>query len=246
MNKIMKEERGSTLIIVVAILIAAIFMSFVFFDIFTTFANKRVSQTSADAGALAAAKEIREAYEGELRAEVLNELRDLDERIGEELDELLEELLDERDEEDEDEEEIDEDELLDDIYEEWEIPESILDRLEDPTAEIDIVDAIEFFFDGDHGDVTAIMCRGVQKQWEQVEGAATYYAEKNGAVNEGPDDVTVRFPYDGEFKVQVYAKRNPSYVTVSSDDLSNNDLFAQAAADVESIPGFEFIASRCQ
>ncbi|RNA66843.1 pilus assembly protein TadG-related protein [Alteribacter keqinensis] len=247
MKKVLKEERGSTLLVIVGVLMIAIFLSFIFFDMFTTFANKRVSQTSADAGAIAAANQIRDAYEEELTDEILSRFDDLADDIGDELDDRLEELLDARDEdEEEDEEEIDEDDLLDEIYDDWEIPDSILERLKDPTAEIDVVDAILYFFEGDHGDVTAIMCRGVQQRWGSIEEAATYFAEKNGAVNEGPDDVIVRFPYNNEMRVQVYAKRNPSYVTVSSEDLSNNDLYAQAAANVESIPGFQFVVGRCQ
>ncbi|WP_416148243.1 pilus assembly protein TadG-related protein [Salipaludibacillus sp. HK11] len=241
--KVLKNEQGSTLIMIMAILMASIFMAFMFFDLFTTFANKRVSQTGADSGVLAAAKEARHASREALLEEVVDRLEDLEEEIGDLLEDEEEDFLADIDEE-EDPPEFDEEEYLENIIDDLDIPDSIVDRLNDPTADIDFEEALDFFFDDD-GDVTAIACYGISNEWNEIEEAAIYFAVKNGAVHESNNDIVVRFPYDNEFKIQVFTKRNPDYVTIDKEDVLNNDIFAEAAADVGGIPGFEFMPSRC-
>ncbi|UTR11087.1 pilus assembly protein TadG-related protein [Evansella sp. LMS18] len=246
----LKNEDGSTTTFVLFILIGAIFLSFVFLDFFSTFANKRISQSGADAGALAAAREAKLAYEEELRIEILDELGNLEEEIDEELERRIEELLEQNEEvENEDEEaeeiEIDEDEIREEIISDWGIPDTIVERLDNLSAELEFEEAAAFFFHNDDVIITQIMCRGINNRWNDIDSAAKYYAEKNGAVNDAEDDIVVRFPYNDEFKIQVYTKRNPAYITVDSGNLENNNVYAQAASSVSLLDGFSFVVSAC-
>lgn len=77
-----KSERGNTMMISLIVMVCFIFLSFVFFDIFSTYAYKNAGQKAADAAALAAAQEAKHVSEEELELfleELMERLALLDE-----------------------------------------------------------------------------------------------------------------------------------------------------------------------
>lgn len=85
-----RNERGSgTLIIMVGMVLAAIFFGLLFFDFSNVFINKRVTQTGADAAAIAAAQTSNTHMKEYLREKTQEELEDL----GDEWEKFLEETL---------------------------------------------------------------------------------------------------------------------------------------------------------
>lgn len=56
MKKYLRNENGSTYLVIFGIMMVGIILSLVLFDFSSVFMTKRVSQTSADAASLAAAQ----------------------------------------------------------------------------------------------------------------------------------------------------------------------------------------------
>ncbi|GAK06096.1 hypothetical protein JCM19037_4657 [Geomicrobium sp. JCM 19037] len=74
-----KNEQGSSHVLSIGLIMVAILLSFVFFDMYSTFASKNISQTSSDAAALGAAEEIRKTYEDGLKDDLDRLLSSIDE-----------------------------------------------------------------------------------------------------------------------------------------------------------------------
>lgn len=73
-----QNEKGSgTIIIMVCMVLGAIFFSFLFFDFSNVFINKRVTQTGADAAAIAAAQEANKHMKEYLQEETQDKLDSL-------------------------------------------------------------------------------------------------------------------------------------------------------------------------
>jgi hypothetical protein len=240
MRKYLKNERGgSMLLIIVGMLLASIFISFMFFDFFNVFISKRISQTSADAAVLAAAKEARQVYEDEYTEAIEKELDD------------LRDLFDDKKEEGEEEESEgegegegegetpppDEESILDGIidelnkaYKKATMPPGLRKWLEDPSVKVDPVEALNYFYDDD--ELSSMACSAIRGDLDRIQAAADEYAKKNGADR----NVEVDFNQE-EFKIFVESERDGSYVTV--DDSMFEGIKADAQATIKQPKGID-------
>jgi hypothetical protein len=227
--KYVDNEKGSTLLVVMGLLMASIFISFIFFDFFTTFATKRVSQTSADAAALAASNEAREVYNKELTKE-----------LKDRMDELKKDAEKEKEKEGEGEEPPAEDDgLLNGIFDGVgkEMPADLEAWLEDPAVDVGLNDALKYLFEEE--EVNQIACGAINANRSRIEEAARHYATKNKS-----DDVEVEFFYNNAFQIYVEVKKGAEFVTVDEEALGeNNQVKANASAVIQSPKGLNIICN---
>lgn len=236
-NNYLKNERGSTLLVVMGLLMAAIFISFIFFDFFTTFAAKRVGQTSADSAALAAAEEAKQIYDKELRKQIKDRLDDL--KSEKEAEKEAEK------EEGKEGAEPAEDEGIStpitgigDALFGKEMPPGVEKWINGSIVDLDSMDlneALKYLFEQD--EISHISCGSIEDAFPQVEEAARHYAKLNGA----EEDVEVEFPYEGEFKVFVKVKKKAEFVTVDENMFSGdeNKVRAEAAVNIATPKGIK-------
>ena len=251
----LNNERGNTLMVVLGLLIAAIFISFIFFDFFTTFANKRVSQTGADAAALGAAQKIKEIYDAKLDDEIEERMDQL-----QEANHLVDELLgrhrgrgrkyrrrrrrgrvgrarsDRR-------------RGLGRSSGQMDIPDELRDAIRYPWADFDANEALKylfhnpwykdiFSFDNDIEEINDVVCEEIVNTESEWREAARYYAVTNGA----KEDVDIDFIGD-EFRVYVRVKREPSFITVDESLFGEGerDIYAEAEASIKTPTGIDII-----
>ncbi|WP_416730350.1 pilus assembly protein TadG-related protein [Fictibacillus sp. JL2B1089] len=229
----LKSEKGSTLLVVMGLLMAAIFISFIFFDFFTTFAAKRVGQTSADAAALAAAEEAKQIYDKELK-----------EQIKERLDKLKEEQAEEEEEESKGDEPQEDEGIstplpeIGDVLFGKEMPPGVEKWINGSIVDLDSLnlnEALKYLFEQD--EINKISCGSIDDAFPKIEEAARHYAKLNGA----EDDIEVEFPYEGEFKVYVKVKKKAEFVTVDENMFSGDEnmVRAEAAVNIATPKGLE-------
>jgi Putative Flp pilus-assembly TadE/G-like len=227
------NERGSgMLVLIIGMLIAAIFIAFIFFDFSNVFINKRVTQTGADAAALAAVKESGKTLKEDLRDETQDKLDDLKEAF----EDFLEQAEDEGSEDEEEPKDLPSpDELLDDFISQVEaelgrqMPNDIKEWLKDSSVEVDANSALKFFFEED--EVSEIACKSVRDNISGAREAAERYAKEN----QNDRLVDIRFiPED--FRIYVETDRKGQYVTVSDDMLS--PVKSESSARIGSPKGF--------
>lgn len=244
----LQNERGNTLLVVLGLLIAAIFISFIFFDFFTAFANKRIGQTSADAAALAAAQEIKIIYDELLDTEIEARMDQLREEAQDRVDELLgNDDDDEGNNEDDDgesesdEPEITEDEAWEDVLDDMDIPGELRNAIRYPGANFNANEALKYLFhnpwyrdwlsfNDDIQEVNEVVCEEIINTESQWKAAAQYYAETNGA----DPDIEIDFIGD-EFRVFARVKKPGSFITVD-DSLfgeGERDVYAEAEASIK-------------
>ncbi|MCF6139559.1 CS domain-containing protein [Pseudalkalibacillus berkeleyi] len=226
MKKYLKNERGGgMLFIIVGMLLASIFISFMFFDFFNVYISKRVSQTSADAAALAAAKEAREVYEEEYTSMIKTELEGLRDLFDDE------KAAGEEEEGEEGDPPPEEDSLLDSIidevnksYKEATMPPNLRDWLEDPEVKVDPVEALKYFYDED--ELSTVACSSVSNNMDRIRKAAEEYAKKNGA------DKNVMVKFDKKkFRIIVESEKKGTYVT--AEDSLFDGIKADASATIK-------------
>lgn len=231
-NNYLKNEKGSTLLVVMGLLMAAIFISFIFFDFFTTFAAKRVGQTSADSAALAAAEEAKQIYDKELKKQIKDR---------------LEKLKSEQEAEEEGSDDVEPPEDggistplpgIGDALFGKEMPPGVEKWINGSIVDLDSLDlneALKYLFEQD--EINKISCGSIEDAFPQIEEAARHYAKINGA----EDDIEVEFPYEGEFKVFVKVKKKAEFVTVDENMFSGdeNKVRAEAAVNIATPKGID-------
>lgn len=231
-NNYLKNEKGSTLLVVMGLLMAAIFISFIFFDFFTTFAAKRVGQTSADSAALAAAEEAKQIYDKELKKQIKDR---------------LEKLKSEQEAEEEGSDDVEPPEDggistplpgIGDALFGKEMPPGVEKWINGSIVDLDSLDlneALKYLFEQD--EINKISCGSIEDAFPQIEEAARHYAKINGA----EDDIEVEFPYEGEFKVFVKVKKKAEFVTVEENMFSGdeNKVRAEAAVNIATPKGID-------
>jgi hypothetical protein len=229
------NERGSgMLVLMVGMLIAAIFIAFIFFDFSSVFINKRVTQTGADAAALAAVKESGKSLGEDLRDETQEKLDELREDFEDFL-EAEAESNEGSDDEGESEDLPTPEELLENFIDQVEVdlgrrmPSDIKEWLRDSSVEVDANSALKFFFEED--EVSEIACTSVRDNLSGAREAAERYAKEN----QNDRLVDIRFiPED--FRIYVETDRKGQYVTVSDKLLS--PIKSEASARIGSPKGF--------
>ncbi|MDZ5474423.1 pilus assembly protein TadG-related protein [Bacillus sp. 31A1R] len=217
-----KNERGSgTVIIMIGLVLAAIFLALMFFDLSNVFINKRVTQTGADAAALAAAQTANKHMREDLKTETQKKLDELGERWEEFLEDALE-AISEGSGEDGDEEDSEDPPTTEEILEEFvemveaelgkPMPGDIKAWLLDHSVKVKAETAMKFFFEDN--EVSDMACSSVINHWDKAKQKAESYAKKNQN-----DELTqIRFiPED--FRVFVETERKGKYTTVSDDDV---------------------------
>lgn len=242
MKSLLRDQQGGSMIIVIGLVMGAILLSFVFFDMFTVLMNKRVSQTSADAAVLGAVQEMKEIYESRLREKIEEELIDLGDRIEAEVQRIIAELLDAIDEENPEPPEIDPEAIRQQVMNSMGIPSAIQCRFTHPKCPLNASVALEYFFG--HETTTRLACQAIRERWSRVEQVAQYYATTNGA----KDEIELTFPYNNQFAVFASVKTEASFTTVddSSFAAGARDVTASAAAQVTYPQGLTYIHSACQ
>jgi len=222
-----KNERGSgTVIIMIGLVLAAIFLALMFFDLSNVFINKRVTQTGADAAALAAAQTANKHMREDLKTETQKKLDELGERWEDFLENALKAISedddDDKDKDDEDKKDPPDPPTTEEILEEFvkmveaelrkPMPGDIKAWLLENSVKVKAETAMKFFFEDE--EVSDMACSSVVTHWDKAEQKAESYAKKNQN-----DELTqIRFiPED--FRVFVETERKGKYTTVSDDDV---------------------------
>lgn len=223
------NERGSgTLIIMVGMVIAAVFFGFLFFDFSNVFINKRVTQTGADAAAIAAAQTSNEFMKGYLREKTQEELDDLGEEWEEFLAETLASYADDGDPETPAPEPPPIEVILGWFVSMKEaalgksMPGDVREWLLDRSITVKAVTAMQFFFEDE--EVSEMSCKAVNENWNTVNyaeygnksvvEAAEDYVEKNQ--NDKLTDIEL---IGDSFRIYVETERKGKYTTVPDSEV---------------------------
>ncbi|WP_134687251.1 Tad domain-containing protein [Brevibacillus migulae] len=234
MRAFFSKEDGNTHIIVLGLVWAALFISLIFFDFFTVFINKRVSQTSADAAALGASEEAMKVYQSRLRMDINTESAILSARVYAEASARAAA------------ERIPFEVAWRQIINERHIPSGVEKKLKNLNYDVDATEALTYFYGpfykNDMGRITEMMCSAIRSA-PSVKSEARYYAEKNGASPE----VKLIFPYKERFEVFVSVKKTTSFQSVADDRFKpgERDIYANAAASIKLPKGIPYYPSRC-
>ncbi|MCM3113224.1 pilus assembly protein TadG-related protein [Lederbergia lenta] len=259
-NRYLNNEKGNTLLVILGLLVGAIFISFVFFDFFTTYASKRISQTSADAAVLAAANEIQKVYDEELKSEIGSRM----DRLREVAKELVEKEVGDIEEEEEKEKEKEKEKNKDkgknkkeEVEEKREFTDremdaiwkKVLDKMEIPNElrkavryeyeEVNANIALKYFFknvwykewfSSEVKEINDVACEAIRNAESEWTEAAKYFATKNGA----EEDFELIFKGQ-EFKVKARVKKEASFITVDDETFGNGqrDVYAEAEASIK-------------
>lgn len=220
----LKNEQGSgTLLIMVGMVLAAIFFGLLFFDFSNVFINKRVTQTGADAAAIAAAKTANDYMKDELKTKTQEELDKLGKEWEKFLEEALEDLEEEEGEEDGDEETPPPDppstqELLEMFVDMKEammgksMPGDVRVWLLNHSVRVKALTAMKFFFDDE--EVNDMSCKVVRDHLGDAREEAEEYAEKN------QNDHVTEFTFIPEdFRIYVETDRKGKYTTVPDEEV---------------------------
>lgn len=236
----LKNEKGSgTTVMMVGMVLAALFLAIIFFDFSTVFVNKRVTQTGADAAALAAAKSSTVSVREELKEETQEELDDLGER--------WEDFLEAANEPGEPPAEGETpppaptiEELLRDFIEMIErqkgktMPGSIKSWLKNHSVSVEAEEAMKFFFSDD--EVSDMSCKAVRDQLDEARDEAEKFAERND------NDRVIDFQFiPDEFRIYVETDRKGKYTTVSDDSVPA--ISSESSARIGEPAGFDISCS---
>ncbi|MFC5588825.1 pilus assembly protein TadG-related protein [Sporosarcina soli] len=218
-RKIIQNERGDGLMLVmVGILLTSVFICFVFFDFSNVFINKRVTQTGADAAALAGAKSSSEYMSEILQEKVEEELED----VTRSWEAYLAAALDE---------EKSIAELFDEFIESVEnsrgksMPGDIRNYIWSGSGQVEGNPALRFFFKDN--EISVMACKAVRDNLPSSYREATAFAEEN------QNDRLVDYQFlEDEFKIYAKTERNGQYITVP--DSSVKAISAQASIQIGS------------
>lgn len=220
LTKHINNERGSgTLIIMVGMVIAAIFFGFLFFDFSNVFINKRVTQTGADAAAVAAAQTSNEFMREHLQDETQKKLEDL----GVEWEQFLaDELAKYADDGDPDTPPPGPPPTTEEILAMFvamkeaalgkSMPGDVRNWLLDRSVSVVAKTAMKFFFKDD--EVVDMSCKAVRDHLDDAKKEAEDYAEKNQ--NDKLRDLKF-IPED--FRIYVETERKGKYTTVPDGEV---------------------------
>ncbi|SDH74888.1 Putative Flp pilus-assembly TadE/G-like [Alteribacillus persepolensis] len=232
------------------VVVCFIFLAFVFFDIFSTYAYKNASQNAADAAAVAAASEAKDIYEEELAERLEQEfapfatrIRDAirnDEEDDDDDDEAEANAVEEGSEEEPEEDAPSEDEQLREEAENRDAPDEVIDKIIDATVPL-TNEALFFFFTDE--EITSMMCGAIKNNWSDIEDKANYFAQKNGA----EEVAEMEFPYGGSFEIFVSVDTETTFITVPDEAFApgERDMRTEASAGIPILEGVQFQSGSC-
>lgn len=230
MQRYLKNERGDGLmLVIIGMLFVSIFICFLFFDFSNVFISKRVSQTGADAAALAGARSSSDYMGDVLKEKVEDQLESLAQAW-----EALKEAA-ERDADDEDEEDS---RSIEEIFDEFissierslgkSMPGDIRSYIWNGSGEVEGTPALLFFFKD--SQISDFACKAVRDHLHTSRQEAVIFTEKN------QNDRLVDYEFlEDEFKIYAKTERNGQYITVP--DSSVSAVSAQAAVQIGSPKG---------
>ena len=228
-RKIVQNERGDGMMLVmVGILVASVFICYVFFDFSTVFVNKRVTQTGADAAALAGAKSSSEYMSEVLKEKVEEELDD----VTRSWEAYLAAAMDA------------EGVSITDLFDEFivsvensrgaSMPDDIRTYIWNGSGQVEGNPAMRFFFKDEQ--ISTMACKAVRDNLSTSKIEASAFAEKN----QNDQLVDYRFLED-EFKIYAKTERKGQFITVP--DSSVGAISAQASIQIGSPKDVEITCS---
>ncbi|TMN23282.1 pilus assembly protein TadG-related protein [Lentibacillus cibarius] len=234
----LRNEKGSTTLMMMGLLLGIILMGFVFFDMSSVLMERRISQTGSDAAAIAAAQEAEKSYQEVLEEETRVELTDLHERTEDYKEDWEESVGD-------DESSVSWgdafDEWINNLEEEFDdrsMPASIVNYLKGANSGVDIDEAIKFLWDTD--SLSNLVCDAVSSHTEEIREAAQHYADLNGIEN----DISIVFPVengDEGFKVGVRTKSTINDSFLNSVNTEQLKVPAHAIVNIQQPEGMNII-----
>lgn len=231
MKRYVKNERGDGLMIVmIGMLFVSIFICFMFFDFSTVFISKRVSQTGADAAALAGARSLSDHMSEVLKEKVEDELTGLAEAW-----EAIKEAFEQSSDDDDEEEET---RTIEEVFDEFvsavesskgkPMPGDVRSYIWSGSGEVKGTPALIFFFKDTQ--ISEMACNAVSDHLHTSRQEAEAFTE----VNQNDRLVDYQFLED-EFKIYAKTERSGKYITVP--DTSVSAVSAQAAVRIGSPKG---------
>ncbi|MFD2705544.1 pilus assembly protein TadG-related protein [Salibacterium lacus] len=215
-----RNERGNAMMLSLFIVICFVFLAFVFFDIFSTYAYKNTGQNAADAAAVAASSEAKDIYDEELS-----------ERLEEEFSSFAKEVR-----------EAAQDKEVS-IREEAEsrgAPDVVVDKIMDDDVTL-TNEALLFFFTD--AEITNIMCGAIKDNWSDIEDKANYFAQENGA----KEVIEMKFPYGQSFEIFASVNTETTFVTVPDQAFApgERNIRTEASSEIPILENVQFQYGSC-
>ncbi|MFS0690194.1 pilus assembly protein TadG-related protein [Sporosarcina sp. 179-K 8C2 HS] len=235
MKRYLNNERGDGLmLVIIGMLFVSIFICFLFFDFSNVFISKRVSQTGADAAALAGARSSSDHMSEVLKEKVEDELDSLAAAW-----EAIKEAFEHASGDDEGETRSI-GEIFDDFISAIEsskgksMPGDIRSYIWNGSGEVEGTPALLFLFKDPQ--ISEMACKAVRDHLHTSRQEAVSFAEKN------QNDRLVDYQFlEDEFKIYAKTERDGKYITVPDSSLSG--ISASAAVQIGSPKGVKISCS---
>jgi len=236
MKLYLKNERGDGLmLVIIGMLFVSIFICYLFFDFSNVFISKRVSQTGADAAALAGARSSSEYMSEVLQEKVEDELQSLADTW-----EAIREAFEESSGDDEDVETRTIEEVFDEFISSIEsskgksMPGDIRSYIWNGSGEVKGTPALLFLFSD--SQISDMSCKAVRDHLFTSRQEAISFTEKN------QNDRLVDYQFlEDEFKIYAKTERDGKYITIPDSSVSG--ISASAAVQIGSPKGVKISCS---
>ncbi|MCM3636243.1 pilus assembly protein TadG-related protein [Sporosarcina luteola] len=236
MKRYLKNERGDGLmLVIIGMLFVSIFICFLFFDFSNVFISKRVSQTGADAAALAGARSSSDYMSEVLKEKVEDELESLADAW-----EAIKEALGSSSSDGEEGETRTIEEIFDEFIRGIEsskgksMPGDIRSFIWNGSGEVKGTPALIFLFKDPQ--ISEMACKAVRDHLHTSRQEAVSFTEKN------QNDRLVDYQFlEEEFKIYAKTERDGKYITVPDSSLSG--ISASAAVQIGSPKGVKISCS---
>lgn len=236
MKRYLKNERGDGLmLVIIGMLFVSIFICYLFFDFSNVFISKRVSQTGADAAALAGARSSSDYMSEVLKEKVEDELESLADAW-----EAIREAFEAARGDDEEGETRTIEEVFDEFISSIEsskgksMPGDIRSFIWNGSGEVEGTPALLFLFKDPQ--ISDMACKAVRDHLFTSRQEAVSFTEKN------QNDRLVDYQFlEDEFKIYAKTERDGKYITIPNSSVSG--ISASAAVQIGSPKGVKISCS---
>lgn len=236
MKRYLKNERGDGLmLVIIGMLFVSIFICYLFFDFSNVFISKRVSQTGADAAALAGARSSSDYMSEVLKEKVEDELESLADAW-----EAIREAFEAARGDDEEGETRTIEEVFDEFISSIEsskgksMPGDIRSYIWNGSGEVEGTPALLFLFK--EPQISDMACKAVRDHLFTSRQEAVSFTEKN------QNDRLVDYQFlEDEFKIYAKTERDGKYITIPNSSVSG--ISASAAVQIGSPKGVKISCS---